>query len=217
MYTYFRLQDADPFGGAFPIKPHFDLVDNRSVNFIRNSDEFYFGKFVTDPRTKASLKTWLSEDYLKSGRSIRDPGELDKFRERFGDRVAKEDYKVLRVVETSASRAKNWGNLNTIHQAKGRTLQIAGPNKDNVICDWCLAMMNPPKEFKVAGVVEHVNEVLSNKPEDLPNLNPFLPGKFSPEEVKGSSEGQLLAQGVALPPYHPSCRHRVIVKDFEND
>lgn len=217
MYSYFRLQDADPFGGTFPIKPNFDLQDQRAINFIRNSDEFYFGRYVTDPQTKAALKTWLQEDYLKSGRSIRDPGEIEKFRERFGDRVAKEDYKVLRVVETSASRAKNWGNIMTINEARGRTIQIAGPNNDNVICDWCRAMMNPPKEFKVAPVVDHVKEVMANKPEDLPRLSPFLPGRFSPAAAKDASEGQLLAQGIALPPFHPHCRHRHIVKDFEND
>lgn len=216
IYRFYRLVDKEPFDGAdFPVKPSFNLVDNNAVKFLRNSDEFYFGKFISDDRTEVQLKKWLSEEFLQSGRSLRDPGELDLFRKRFGDRVAKEDYKVLRVVETSVTRSKNWGNVLTTDQARVRTIGISGPKNDNLICDWCAEMVK--KKFKVKPVVQQVKDIISRPPEDLPELNPFLPGLLSPETVKAVDSDQLLAQGISLPPYHPHCRHRFVVEDFENE
>lgn len=212
-YKQFRLNDNDPFGGSPPpVRPSFDLVDERAVKFIRESDNFYFGRYVTDPATKNSLKKWLADDFLQSGRSLRDPGELAAFRKRFGDRVAKEDYKVLRVVETSVSRSKNWGNMLTVNQSKGKTIKIAGPN-DNVTCPWCKSMLG--KDFTVKPVVDLVKDVISRPPEELPQLSPFVVNKYNPKVLKEVSEQQLVSQGIALPPYHPHCRHRFIVTEFE--
>lgn len=221
-YRYFRLQDAEPFkDGKFPIKPRFNLIDGKAVKFVRDSDNFYFGRYVTDERTKDALKRWLSSEWLRSGRSLRDPGELAKFRQRFGERVGKEDYKILRVVETSVSRSKNWGNIMSVDQSGGIEVSIAGP-VDNVTCDWCEAMAGnpakriPTKTFKVAPVVDHIKEVSSQAPEDLPKLSPFLTNVLTPEEVVASGEEQLLKLGISLPPYHPSCRHRFIVSRFDD-
>lgn len=220
-YKQFRLYDNDPFGGdPAPVRPSFDLVDERAVKFLRESDDFYFGRYITDPATKKSLKGWLADDFLQSGRSLRDPGELAEFRKRFGNRVAKEDYKVVRVVETSVSRAKNWGNILTVNQAKGSKIKIAGP-VDNLTCKWCEAMVgNPakeikPKEFAVAPVVQLVKDTISKTPEELPQMSPFVVNKYNPAVLKEVSEEQLVAQGIALPPYHPHCRHRFIVSEFE--
>lgn len=217
MYRYFRLQDASPFETAVaPIRPSFKLVDGKAVKFLRDSDNFYFGKYLTDPATRSNLKKWLENEYLRSGKSLRDKGEMALFRKKFGDRVAKEDYKVLRVVETSASRAKNWGNVLQVEQSGATVIQIAGPKLgDGVTCAWCGQMVG--KTFKVPPVVQHVKDVLERDPEDLPQLSPFLPGKIHPAVLKDTSEEQLLAQGIALPPYHPHCRHRFIVVGFDDD
>lgn len=212
-YRYFRLLDAEPFGGEFPIKPSFEVVDKQAVKFMRSSDEFYFGKYVSDPETKKQLTKFIKDDYLKNGRNIRDPGELKAFKKRFGDRVAKEDYKVVRVVETSASRARNWGNALTSDQAKAKTLRIRGP-KDDAACEWCLSMVG--KEFKAKPVVNHIKDTMARDPEDLPQLNPFLVGKLSPGVADAMSTDQLLAQGISLPPYHPHCRHVFTVSSFED-
>lgn len=213
-YKYFRLQDAEAFkDNKFPIKPKLNLVDGKAVKFVRDSDEFYFGRYVTDPKTKDALKRWLSNDWLKSGRSLKDPGELAKFRSRFGDRVGKEDYKILRVVETSVSRSKNWGNIMTVEQAGGTHVEIAGPN-DNITCGWCRGMVG--KEFELKSVVEHVKEVMSQGPEDLPKLSPFLTNVLTPEQTAEATAEQLLKLGVTLPPYHCSCRHRFIVSKFDD-
>lgn len=210
-FKHFRLEDAALFGGTYPIEPSFTLVDRSAIKFMRHCDEFYFGKFVSDPKTKESLKKWLADDWLKSGRSLRDRGEFAKFRARFGDRVAREDYKVLRVVETSTTRAKNWGNILSADQAGAKEVKIAGPI-DNVSCDWCEAMVG--QTFKVAPVVNHVKSVMARDPEDLPQLSPFLPGRIRPEILEETSEEQLIAQGIALPPYHPHCRHRFVVSSI---
>lgn len=212
-YKYFRLLDAEPFGGKFPIKPSFDLVDKKAVNFMRSSDEFYFGKYIKDPETKKQLTDFIKDDYLKNGRNIRDPGELKAFKKRFGDKVAKQDYKIVRVVETSASRARNWGNALTSNQAKAKTLKIRGP-KDDAACEWCLSMVG--KEFQAKPVVNHIKDTMARDPEDLPQLSPFLVGKLSPAQAGSMSTDQLLAQGISLPPYHPHCRHIFTVSSFED-
>lgn len=213
IYKHFRLIDADPFpNNKLPIQPQFNLVDENALKFLRNSDDFYFGRYINDNNTKKSLKKWLVDDYLQNGRSLRDKGELDKFRIRFGNRVAKEDYKILRVVETSVTRAKNWGNALTIEEAGATEITIAGP-KDNLTCDWCEEMVD--KSFTVSPVVSHIKDVISHSPEQLPQLSPFLPGKIRPEVLGELDEDQLLAQGIALPPYHPYCRHRFVVTGFD--
>ena len=212
MYRFFRLTDVDLFSdGKSPIKPSFNLVDRNAIRFMRASDNFYFGRYLTDPRTKAQLKKWLENEYLQSGRSLRDPGELAKFRNKFGTRVAREDYKVLRVVETSVTRSKNWGNILQADQAQASLVRISGPN-DNLTCPWCQGMVG--KEFPVKPVVQQVKDTIDRDPEDLPALNPFLPGRVHPDALPDTSEEQLLAQGIALPPYHPHCRHRFVVKEF---
>lgn len=213
-YKFFRLLDKEPFGGDFPVKPSFEQVDRNAVRFMRNSDEFYFGKYVDDPETKKALTQFIKDDYLKNGRSIRDPGELQAFKKRFGDKVAQQDYKIVRVVETSASRAKNWGNALNSHQSKARTLKIRGP-KDNLTCPWCSSMVG--KEFKAAPVVSHIKDTIARDPSDLPQLSPFLVGKMSPAQARELSPDQLLAQGIALPPYHPHCRHQFTVSSFDGD
>lgn len=214
-YRFFRLDDFTPFGGVpAPVRPSLNLIDGNAVRFMRNSDNFYFGKYISDPQTQRSLKSWLEREFLKSGTSLRDRGELAKFRQRLGNRIQLEDYKVVRVVETSVSRAKNWGNALNANQSGATTLEIVGPN-DNVTCPWCRAMIG--KTYPVRPIVQQINDISSRDPEDLPQLSPFLPGKINPEVVKQQSADQLLAQGIALPPYHPHCRHRFVVTGFEDD
>lgn len=212
IYRFFRLEDTDPFGGKFPIKPSFELVDRQAVRFLRDSDNFYFGRYFSDPQTQKSLKKWLVDEYLQSGRNLRDPGELDKFFKRFKGRVAREDFRILRVVETSTNRARNWGNIFTVQQAQAASIEITGPI-DNLTCPWCKSMIG--KKFRVDPVVQQIKDIMSRDPEDLPQLNPFLPGKIHPIVVKEISEDQLLAQGIALPPYHPHCRHGYVVDRFK--
>jgi len=211
IYSYFRLEDAEPFGGTIPIKPSFNLIDKKAINFLKNSDDFYFGRYLTNPQTKKDLKNWLVDEYLKSGRNLRDSGELTKFKNRFGDRVAQEDYKILRVVETSTNRSRNWGNIFLAEQAKAASIEITGP-LDNVTCPWCQSMTG--KKFRVDPVVQHVRDVLDQDPDNLPTLNPFLPGRIHPAVVDALDENQLLSQGIALPPYHPHCRHGYVVDRF---
>ena len=213
IYRFFRLQDKTPFGGEFPIKPSFNLVDEQAVKFLREADDFYFGRYITDPQTKKSLKNWLSEEYLQKGRSIQEPDVLASFKEAFKGKVQLQDHKILQVVETSTSRARNWGNIFTMEEAKAQTIEIRGP-RDNLTCKWCKEMIG--KIFKVPQVTTHVKNVMGRPPEDLPKLNPFIPGRLSPETVGiKNNEDFLLAQGIALPPYHPRCRGSYIVKDFE--
>ncbi len=212
IYRHFRLEDAEPFAGEFPIKTSFELVDEKAIEFLRDSDNFYFGRYFSDPQTQRSLKRWLTDEYMMSGRNLRDPGELNKFFMRFQDRVAQEDYKIVRVVETTTNRARNWGNIFTVEQAQAATIEITGP-MDNVTCSWCKSMVG--KQFKVDAVVQHVKDVMSSSPEDLPYLNPFLPGKIDQDVVPDISEDHLLAQGIALPPYHPHCRHGYVVDSFK--
>lgn len=212
IYRFFRLEDAEPFGGDFPIKPSFELIDRQAIRFMRDSDSFYFGRYFSDPQTQQSLKQWLTDDYLRSGRNLRDPGELNKFMKRFSGRVSQENYRILRVVETSTNRARNWGNIFSVQQAQAASIEITGP-LDNLTCKWCQSMMG--KKFKVDAVVQQVKEIINRDPEDLPQLNPFLPGKLHPAVVSEISEDQLLAQGIALPPYHPHCRHGYVVDQFK--
>ena len=214
------MEDQEPFknnkynpSNKNPIKPKFNLVDGQAVKYVRDSDQFYFGRYVTDPKTKEALQNWLSKDWLKSGRSLQDPGELKLFRQRFGDRVGKEDYKIRRVVETSVSRSKNWGNILTVEQSGGTRVEIAGPD-DNRICDWCRSMLG--KEYELAPVVKHIKHVMSRPPEEIPDIAPFVTNVLTPTETKAASVDDLLKLGITLPPYHPSCRHRFIVSKFDD-
>ena len=212
IYSYFRLEDKEPFLGEFPIKPSFNLVDEKAIDFLKKSDRFYFGRYLTNPQTQKDLKTWIVDHYLRSGRNLRDAGELNRFRLLFENRVAKEDYKILRIVETTVNRARNWGNIFLVEEAGGASIEITGPI-DNLTCRWCQAMTG--KKFKVTPVAQHVKDILERDPESLPQLNPFLPGKLHPALVDELSESQLLAQGIALPPYHPHCRHGYVVDRFK--
>lgn len=212
MHNFFRLKDISPFGKEIPITPKFDLVDRNAIRFMRNSDRFYFGRYVTEPKTQLKLKKWIQNEFLQSGRSLRDRGEFSKFRQKFGNTVAREDFKILRVVETSVSRAKNWGNILNVQQAGGKTIEITGPQSDNLICDWCTQMVG--KQFSVQGVYNHVKQVIDSDPADLPNLSPFVVSKYQPDQLKDISEDQLLAAGISLPPYHPHCRHEFVVISF---
>lgn len=211
MYSYFRLEDATPFAGKFPIKPSFTLIDEKAIEFLKKSDNFYFGRYLTNPQTKTSLRKWLVEEYLSSGRSLRDSGELKKFKQKFTDKVIQQDFQILRIVETTTNRSRNWGNIFSVEQAGGASIEITGP-LDNITCDWCLAMTG--KIFKVSPVVQHIKSIMDRDPESLPDLNPFLPGTMNPKIADALSEDQLLARGIALPPYHPHCRHTFVINEL---
>lgn len=212
IYLYFRLQDTQPFGGEFPVKPKFNLVDQKAIDFLNRSDNFYFGRYLTNDQTKKELKNWLVKEYLRSGQNLRDSGELAKFRKLFENRVAKEDYKILRIVETTTNRARNWGNIFSVQESNAASLEITGP-LDRVSCLWCKSMVG--KKFKVDSVVDHVKHVMDQEPEKLPQLNPFLPNQMHPKIAKALTGDELLTRGISLPPYHPHCRHGYVVDKFK--
>lgn len=220
MYSWYRFEDPQLVnnlnGREDRIKKVFSALDTKAIQFMSDSDTFYAGRYFSDPKSSEKLRKFVKREFIKDGVSIRDRGEMARFKKKFSDRVDLEDYKIRRVVETTTNRSRNWGNFTTYEQGGVREIQIVGP-ADQLTCDWCKAMVNTKRTFTVSKISDHIRQVTNSNPEELPLLNPFLTSKVDHKNIGTISEDEFLALGIALPPYHPHCRHRYFAVSFEDD
>jgi len=191
-----------------PIRPHLALVDQRTMEFLAESDHVYLGKYIKAPDTQERMVRFLEQEYIQGGKALgRNPKAISAFRNRFVETVNLEDWKVRRIIDTSVSNTRNYAHVRSFQQCQVTEYEIAGPT-DRLTCDHCADMVG--RVFRVEKTVEKLDSLIAAGPQETPNLSPFLSGRLSPETQKGMSDEQLQEAGFDIPPYHCHCRHRIV-------
>lgn len=185
----------------------FDTIDYRTVDYLKASDSLYLGKFITDRDSVKRINQWLIEQFEKGELPVgKNSDALNAFMARFEDVVDLETWKIRRVIETTANKARAYSSVNYMNQAgvdKFEVVEIL----DNRTCPWCAAMDS--KEFSVDHTVDLISKVASSDIEEVGKITPFATS-VKIDEFKKLDESALQARGIATPPFHPHCRGRII-------
>lgn len=190
---------------AGDFKPIFDVKKDTTVlNFLEETDFFYMGKFIKRGDTADRMKRRIINDYIAVGRDYSDK----KFVDGVANTLGLEYHQAERVVRTTANMSRNFASLRMMEQSQVvQVFEVVGP-LDRITCDWCEAMVG--REFRVVRSIMRMNAVIDAGPENVQHGRPFLVGSIKPDELEKMSDAEVDAAGFDTPPYHPSCRHRIV-------
>lgn len=185
------------------------LVDKSALRYITQIEDFYFGRgnyLARNETTGKEFISWLQDEYIAKGLSIRDDATWNEFKSRFAGLVEETSYqKIEQIVSTTMGRIQNMGQTMSLYEAGVKRYQIVGP-RTPPICAHCKAMLGRVFEVQVAAMrLAKVLDKGFEKPDDLP---PFLSNKYTADQVKEMTDEELQAAGFETAPFHPKCRHR---------
>lgn len=190
-------------------QPVFNLVDARAVEFLNAIDKFWLGKFITDEDSVRRVNKFIETELLGKNIEIGPNSQaLHAFIDRFGDEIMLENYKIRRILETTANRTRNTANVMYLNQAEITEYEVVEIG-DTRTCEWCLYMHG--QTFQVAPTVEKIQRLTNNDFTNLPELAPFATS-MPIEQFKNLSAVELQSMGHDVPSYHPHCRGRVVAK-----
>ena len=190
----------------------FALPDERAMQYLEQYDLVYLGRYVEGGVLRARILDWVKENYLKNGAPIGNSDkELRAFIKEFGEELDASRGKVRELIDTTVSRARIFGQVNGMRAAGGKTFEIAGPD-DAKTCSYCREMVG--RTFDVAAEISRQDSFIQAGPDHANAARPFLNGHLDLEDVEDMSDSEVQDLGFATPPYHPSCRHRLIAVSF---
>lgn len=208
-YRAFAAEDA------LRVSSNLTVADTRAIRFLENSDSVYLGQFINNPMVKQHVVDYIKHAYLENGAAIgNSPTELRAFMAAFKDQLDLEKWQVRRIIDTTVSHARVFGQLNSMRQAGVKTFVVSGPD-DNLTCEFCQEMLG--RKFSLAEELPRLEQILSNGAEGIPYVKPFLKGSMQLQDLKDASDADVQADGFACPPYHPHCRHQLSAVDFYED
>lgn len=189
----------------------FSVIDNRAIEYFKNLDELYLGKFIQDTDTRKAITDFIKKEYIGNNLPLgsnRDPETLKAFREKFGDVLKGEDWKINRIIQTTVAKIRNYSAVSYMNQALIEEFEIVGI-LDRLQCEYCRGLQGVT--FNVKTALGKIEKVVSSEPDFVKSDAPFINSVFkNPEEIKGKSGSELQAQGIDVPPYHPNCRDRIV-------
>ena len=213
--------DPDLWGRYSPryagIWGEFDMPDRRALNYMTEKvEKMYISKYVEhSPVRSRQIQNWLRNQYIEKGLGIgKQPRQLDKFREEFGAVSEKlGDHAARVIIDTGVQRARNWSYVSALSEEGFKRFRIAGP-VDNIICRYCAALVG--RTFDVATEKRRIDQIISTGEEDISQFDPFLTSRYGTkaglQALKDSSNEQVQEGGMVTPPFHPLCRHRMVVE-----
>jgi hypothetical protein len=202
-------------GKGIPARSSFTLPDARAMKYLDESSLTFLDKYVSSPALEAKLKAYIKKAYLEEGTAIgNNPKAIEAFLKVFKGELDASKDQVRNIIDTTVSRARVFGQVNGLRVARAKTFIIAGP-LDNVTCSFCQDMVG--RTFTVAAAVARQDGMIAAGPANVNDVSPFLKGNMPLNEVQDATDEELEAAGFALPPYHGSCRHRLVVGEFYGD
>lgn len=193
----------------------FNLPDARAMKFLDDGANVYLGQFVTGDELKTRVVAFVKENYFEQGQAIGNNKKvIDKFISEFRGELEVSRWKVREVVDTTASRARTFGQINGMRSAAVKTYEIVGP-LDGKTCGFCEDMVG--RTFTASVAISRLDDIVQAGPASLSASAPFLKGSMGLTEVQDSTDEELEGAGFGPPPYHPSCRHSMVVNTFYAD
>lgn len=181
----------------------FELLDYRTIEFLKLMDAFYLGKFVINDDTKKRLYEYLKANYIESDTPIgQNPQAIEDIKRAFEELMGLEGYKIARIINTSVNRMRAFGNINYMSQAQIEKYRIVEV-MDRITCPHCKVMNG--KEFSVSNARTRLSTLVEGEPEDVQTLFPFAT-QISVQDLSTLSDTDLQDLNISLPAFHPNCR-----------
>jgi hypothetical protein len=188
-------------------------IDNNALRYIQSVDKHYFGSgnYLADNTDVASkLISWLRDEYIAKGLSLKDDKTYDEFVTSFQGVVKNTSWqKIEQLVDTTMGRIQNMGQSLRLYEAGFKSYEIVGP-KTKPACDYCINMVG--RVFDVEISVQRLGNIVGKGFEDVKDLPPFITN-YSIDDLEGMSDKALQKAGFDSPPFHPMCRHRKAALD----
>jgi Ni,Fe-hydrogenase III component G len=188
----------------------FNLIDIRAMEFFKNSDTLYLGKFVTDPDTRKRMTQFIKSNYIEQNTEVgRNAEGIEAFAKKFRSQLLDEDWKMRRIIDTSVNKMRNTAGVMYMQQAEVSEFTVVGVS-DRLQCEFCAAMQG--KVLSIQREVVKIERMVNSDPEDVPNISPFLTSLKIPAQQINEMKGDAIQDlGVGAPSYHPLCRDVVVV------
>lgn len=210
IYTFFR-EDKSVFGSKTKDAPDatFKQIDYRAIDYYKNSDEVYLGKFITDDDVRKDITKYIKEQYLTRNLPIGGNKEaLADFKNQFAGVLNGQDWKISQIINTTVSRMRNSAAVSYFDQAEVLEFEIRGVN-DSMQCDYCKNLQG--KTFTLKRTMEALDQTYSASPETVKVDTPFITSIFKkPDEMKDLTGSELQDKNFNLLPAHPNCRDVVV-------
>ncbi len=227
IYRYYRTKDdAVVFGGESPgIKIKFGAPDTRTLKFFLDTDRWYFSKYLNN--SEPSLKKFIADEYIaKGGRRTFDmtPEQIEDIRAALGDRLKNvNDIGVQRIVNGSATRARNWAHIRRLNEGAVKLAKIVAvlDERTSEICKFLdgkflrVGVANDavdrlsqlePGEFAKEMYESPIAKALATANQNADEVQKVFDGLIDADDVLAD---ELMAAGRGFPPYHLNCRTRV--------
>jgi SPP1 gp7 family putative phage head morphogenesis protein len=209
-YRFFR-KSKTPFGtsGSNIPKATFDLIDTRTLNYLKESDKTYLGKFITDPDTKQRLMDWIQSEFEKGDIPLGQTKGQAKFIQALSQQLQLEEWKIRRIITTTTNKSQQYAAINYMSQAGVERYEVVAMI-DNKTSDVCRAMNG--KTFTTAVGRAKVVKVGKSDPLDVPKVSPFVSAVFeNADDLEDITGDELAAEySIFSPPFHPHCRTQLV-------
>lgn len=208
-YKLFR-KDKGVFGADAEKIPNaiFNTIDFRTIEYMKEMDDVYLGKFITDASTRKKVNEFIRKEYLEGGKELGSKSAIDKFTKEFGTLLKGEDWKIDQIVSTTISRMRYGASLQYMDQAE-ITKYIRVSIGDRLRCGYCAELDG--KKFILQDSLDTFNSAINGGVEQVGTMNPFVT-KIYPrfQDMAGVSVKDLQANGAEVVPSHPRCRCTVV-------
>lgn len=218
-YKAFRL-DKGVFGQDFieidgkktdiP-KGVFDQIDFRTLTYMKNTDEFYMGKFITDDDTVNRLRKFIYDEFDKGDLPLGQTDGQRQFIRNLAQTLEIEEYKIDRIVRTTTNKMRSYASVNYMQQVGVAQFEVLALI-DNKTSDICRKMNG--KVFSVPASRARILQVSKSQPSSVPRVTPFVSSVFKASELDElddlSGSDLLSTHGIFAPPYHANCRTQIL-------
>src|SRR5690606_34172565 len=138
------------------------LKDIRTMDYFKNSDKLYLGKFITDDDTKKRITAFIKEQYLENGVPLGNNTEvLEAFKKQFEGVLEGESWKIVNVLSTTVNKMRNYAALNYMEQAGVEKFEVRGV-PDRLQCGYCASMQG--RQFTLSKAMGKMNSMISSSP-----------------------------------------------------
>lgn len=189
----------------------FDQIDFRTLNYMKKTDEFYMGKFITDDDTINRLQQFIYDEFDKGDLPLGKTDGQRKFIENMAQTLEIEQYKIDRIVRTTTNKMRSYASVNYMQQVGVKSFEVLAMI-DNKTSDICRKMNG--KVFSVPASRARILKVTKSKPSSVPNVTPFVSSVFKTNELDQlddlTGEDLLSNHGIFAPPYHGNCRTQIL-------
>jgi hypothetical protein len=201
----------DSFTGKVP-ESTFGLRDFRALEYFKNSDSLYLGKFVTDEDTKKRITEFIKEEYFEKGIPVgNNQAVTDSFRSKFEGVLEGEAWKITSVLSTTVNKMRNYAAASYMSDAGVEKFEVRGI-VDRKQCGYCASMQG--RQFTLAKTISKLDTVVASSPEYVSAITPFVSsvfkGKEGLSELQSLTDEQVQDKNIDLPSYHCHCRDRII-------